>query len=183
MTAEGIMELYQTGQPFSPASWLADPLQQSDASRAASFLQDLARSSNLHGRENFNRSLARMIVHYWVNGDADMDYRTLAATARDIFERARLELCFGQLLLARKRTSAWRHLDAGFALAAKFLEPEEYFLLLNRHERLRHLVLSPSGSVATDLDSLLKEAEVIRQLRGVSPNPKPRVSEHNDTLG
>ncbi|MDT8386919.1 MAG: hypothetical protein RQ736_05355 [Thiogranum sp.] len=143
----------------------------------------MTRSGKLHGRENFNRSLARMIVHYWINGNADMDYRTLAAMVQDVFERARLELCFGQLLLARKRTSAWRHLDTGFALAAKFLKPEDYFQILNRHERLRHLVLSPSGSVATDLSSLLDEAEVIRQLRGVSPNPKPGVSEHKDTLG
>ena len=97
-------------------------------------------------------------------------------------QRAMLELCFGQLLIARKCRSAWLHLDRGFALAAHLLEPEEYFSVLKRHELLRQLPVAPGASEGASLEALLNEARVIARLRGPASRPDLRGPRHRDTV-
>ena len=70
----------------------------------------------------------------------------------------------------------------GFELAAHLLEPEEYFLVLKRHELLRHLQLMPTPSKAAGLDELLTEARVIQRLKGRESHTLPHNPGHLDTL-
>jgi hypothetical protein len=123
-----------------------------------------------------------MIVRYWAGTDIDMDYRSLHATLGEARAKAQLELCFGQLLIAARHDSAWSHLDAGFVLAANIMEPEEYFIILKRHERLRSLPLYPQPRPSAGLQQLLTEAGIIERLRG-GRTPSPDVVGHGDTVG
>ncbi|MCO6412890.1 MAG: hypothetical protein J5I92_09115 [Thiogranum sp.] len=123
-----------------------------------------------------------MIVRYWNGQDIRMIYENLRATAGNDADKARLELCYGQLLLARKYDSAWQHLDAGFALAAHLFEPDEYFEVLKRHDTLKQLLLSPAGAEAAELDALMKEASVIRRLRGERAGHECSGARHQDTI-
>jgi hypothetical protein len=110
-----------------------------------------------------------------------LEYRQLVVSATAKRDRALLELVFGQLLMSRKQQPALRHLDAGFRLAAGYLEAGDYFLLVRRHELLRHIPLSGETAAPRGLQSLLAEAAVIRQLRGAE-RYACGVS-HHDTVG
>ncbi len=96
--------------------------------------------------------------------------------------RAQLELCYGQLLMARKRRSAWQYLNAGFELAANLLHPEDYFIVLGRHACLRHLPLCEQGVKPAGLEDLLCEAAVIARLRGPGTRHRFDDPRHRDTV-
>jgi len=108
----------------------------------------------------------------------------MLATPAESCERAMLELCYGQLLIARKTEAAWQHLDSGFQFAAHILQPEDYFIVLQRHERLRALVLSPRPTRPMRLDELLTEAGVILRLAGSGRGTHWRAKgrKHHDTI-
>ncbi|HEY9150668.1 MAG TPA: hypothetical protein VIQ75_07665, partial [Gammaproteobacteria bacterium] len=97
--------------------------------------------------------------------------------------RALVLLIHGQLLAAVQRREGLARLDAGFALAADLLEPEAYFQVLKRHAALRDLTWHALPASPQDLASLLREAAVIRRLRGPGES-RPRGTEgsHLDTL-
>ena len=84
--------------------------------------------------------------------------------------------------MACKHEPACDYLDSGFELAAHLLEPEEYFLVLKRHELLRRLQLMPTPSKAAGLDELLTEARVIQRLKGRESYTLPHNPGHLDTL-
>ena len=93
-----------------------------------------------------------------------------------------LEMVYGQLLLSRRQWPALQHLDRGFSLAAGYLEATDYFLLVRRHDLLRHIPLADAPVVPHGLQALLAEAAVIRQLQGTAGRHPCSVS-HHDTLG
>ena len=136
------------------------------------------------GHDGYAVRLAELVVRYWHDYDIDPAYQNMLAVLRERRKRAMLELCYGQLLIARKSDLAWQHLDSGFELAAHILHPEGYFLVLKRHELLRALVLSARPSKPMRLDELLTEARVIQRLkangRGTHRQPQGRM--HHDTL-
>ena len=182
MNTSELLRLLTSGETVSLAAWYGEPLppREADFWREAIRERLYSRGTRLQG--GFSGRLAEMIVHYWADQPAGMDYENLLATAASEEECARLELCYGELLLARKLQPAWRHLDAGFAAAAHLFRPDEYFVVLKRHESLRHLVLSPTAADGAGLDALLKEAAVIHQLRGERPAPTGAAPKHGDTV-
>ncbi len=111
-------------------------------------------------------------------------YRSLAATAPDAVETARLELAYGQLLLARGRAEAWAHLDRGLHAAAPHLGGREYLRLQGWLARLRHLELPRADDAPVGLDRLLREAAVIERIeRRVAPRRRPAATDRADTVG
>ena len=176
------MQLLTSGETVSLAVWYGEPLSHREAESWRETIRERLYSRGTRLQGGFGSRLAEMIAHYWTDQATEMDYENLLATADNSADRARLELCYGQLLLARKLQPAWRHLDAGFAAAAHLFQPDEYFVVLKRHECLRHLVLSLAAADGAGLDALLKEAAVIHQLRGKRPVPTGAGSRHGDTV-
>jgi len=179
-------EVGAAGELLKPArpvlsDWYGDPI---DAASAKALLERAERrlqSRLCHGGRCFTLHVLRMICRHWLQSDSALEYRQLAALACDDGERALVELVYGQLLISGMRLSAREHLARGFALAARLLDAADYFVLLRRHELLEYLPLSETPAVARDLDSLLRQAGVIRRLRiGERIHPG---NPHHDTLG
>lgn len=182
MKAPELLRLLTSGATMSLAVWYGDPVPPGAAKVWLKAIRDSLHSQDTRVLRQFNSRLAEMIVRYWDGQDIWMVYENLCATAGNDTDKARLELCYGQLLLARKQDSAWQHLDAGFALAAHLFEPDEYFEVLKRHDTLKQLLLSPVGTEAAGLDALLKEASVIRRLRGPCSGNGGASAKHQDTI-
>jgi hypothetical protein len=177
-TLENLVE----GTEAPLAGWFAEPL---SAARARSSLDGLGRRRLGLGTgpgRTFGVHLAEMICHYWAGSDIEADYRNLSALYRGERDQAALELVSGQLLIARRLRGAWRHLERGFALAARLLDAEDYFVVLGRHELLRQLPLFAEPSAPAGLDALLCEARVIARLRGTAPRRSHHRTSHRDTI-
>lgn len=166
---------------LSLGDWYGDPL---DARQADLWVKQL-QSGRSQGPEQvrFRDRLAELVARYWSGRDADMSYRNLAPAAGNDFERALLELCYGQLLLARKHEDAREHLDRGFALAVHLLPADEYFQVMKRHQTLAVLPLSGATAEPHSLENLLREAGVIGKLLGLGAAREVQVGcRHCDTL-
>ena len=176
-TAGGLLK---PGWP-SLAGWYADPIAAPDARALLDSAQRRLRSRLCRGDRCFPLHVLRMICHHWLQSGSALDYQQLSTLACDDSKRVLVELVYGQLLISGKRLPARQHLARGFSLAAGHLETADYFLLLRQHELLDYLPLSGTPAAPQDLQSLLKEAAVIRRLqdgeRRVHENP------HCDTLG
>jgi hypothetical protein len=168
---------------LSLADWYGEPLCVTQAEYWVGQLQSLSRHSPGPAQLRFRDRLAELVARYWSGRDAEMSYHSLAAVAHDDFECALLELCYGQLLLARKQKPARKHLDSGFSRAAHLLSASDYFRVMKRHQALAVLPLSGNAAEPSALDALLKEAAVIEKLIGPGPQREHPEGRHRDTLG
>ena len=185
MTEPDILPVLLSGQVASLASWFASPLTPRQAEVWLSKIRRRTQTSVREGQDWYAVRLAELVVRYWHGCDIDAAYQNMLALLRERRDGAMLELCYGQLLIARKNNMAWQHLDSGFELAAHILRPRDYFLVLKRHELLRALVLSAGPSKPMQLDELLTEARVIQRLKGTAGRGTLRQTEgriHHDTL-
>ena len=163
------------------SAWYANPLSRDKAARLQVAAQREMQLRLCAGSRCFQLHVLQFICQFSDQGSVVLEYEKLQAVAQDSFERALLELVYGQLLVCRKRVGAHRHLAGGFALAAGHLASADYFKLLRQHELLTYLPLSETPSVPQELESLLEEAAVIRQLRAAECSPYGQA--HLDTVG
>ena len=165
------------------AGWYAQPLTATAAAglhtAARRSVQSVLARGAARGQPLAAR-LAELIAGFWLGRTVTHDYRSLAATYPPEAV-ALVELIYGQLLISRKLTGAWTHLERGFTLAIPQLSPADYFALLRRHELLRMLPLGTEASAARTLPDLLTEARVIRRLQPAGRRPGDPA--HEDTLG
>ena len=184
MTEPDTLPVLLSGQRVSLAGWFASPLSRQQAETWLPNIRRRAQDSLNGGQDGSAVPLAELIVQYWLGRDVEAIYQNRRALPGGHRERAMLELCYGQLLMACKIDIAWQHLDRGFELAAHILQPEDYFLVLKRHERLRALALSAQPSKPMHLHELLAEARVIQQLKGAGRGTHRLASgqKHLDTV-
>jgi hypothetical protein len=182
MKAHEMMQHLLAGRTLSLAAWLADPLPERDAELWLAQVGYRLRTCYARAQHCFQARLAEIIALHWCGKNAAMHYQNLRPVLDSDRHRAQLELSYGQLLIACKRREAWRHLDDGFECAANLLEPEEYFIVLRRHECLRHLSLSDNGADPVGLDGLLREAGVISRLAGPNRGRREAGTKHQDTV-
>lgn len=177
-----VLRQLQEGEQVSLASWLATPVSREQATTGLDKVQQRLISRTGSGENQFPVRLAELILRYWAGQVVEAAHENLFALLPDGKERAMLELAVGQLLMARRTASAWKHLDRGFVLATHLFEPEAYFVVLRRHELLRHLPLSARPLRAATLEALLDEAQVIARLKGRGRRMSQSGPEHQDTL-
>jgi len=170
------------GKPPSLADWMADPIDEELALRSLGEVQECIRAGHLDEQAAFALRLGEIITRFWAGKDIEAGYKNHLALLGGARQQSMLELCVGQLLIARKLSQAWKHLDRGFQLAAHLLEPGEYFLVLKRHELLRQLPLSLVDSEAAGLEVLLNEARVIATLTGHGTRQGNTRPKHQDTV-
>jgi hypothetical protein len=168
VTAPGAIEtaLGLAGPQAPLAAWYGEPLSAGDA-------------AGLYAATE--KALRYRLGHYWMDISISLEYQQLAASATEKRDRALLELVYGQLLFSRGQLPALQHLDRGFGLATGYLEATDYFLLVRRHDLLRHIPLSGARVAPQGLQSLLAEAAVIRQLQGAARDTSSAA--HFDTVG
>lgn len=169
------------GHQASLAAWYGEPVAAADAVRLHADTEKALRARLCAGLPAFQLHVLQLLGHFWMNVSISLEYQQLAASATGQHERALLEIVYGQLLLSRRLRPALEHLDRGFSLAAGFLNAQDYFLLVRRHELLRHIPLSAMQAAPRGLQDMLAEAAVIKQLQGaeriICRNP------HQDTIG
>jgi hypothetical protein len=184
VTEPDTLPVLLSGQTASLASWFASPFTRRQAEAWLPKIRRRTQASVSEGHDGPAVRLAELVARYWHGYDIDAAHHNMLALLRGRRERAMLELCYGQLLMARKIDRAWQHLDSGFELAAHIFHPEDYFLVLKRHELLRALVLSARPSKPMRLDELLTEARVIQRLKGTARGTHRQTAgrTHYDTL-
>lgn len=170
------------GSEVSLASWLATPIEAGQAQALLAEVRLRLRHGPLEANERFGLDLTALICGYWAGRDIQASYQNLAALPVTARERALLELCCGQLFIARRYEPAWRHLDRGFQMATHLLGAQDYFLVLKRHQLLRQLPLATTPKAAAALEALLEEARVIARLKAAGNPPRPADGRHRDTL-
>jgi hypothetical protein len=179
-----IVDIARWPEPELPlAAWYAEPMTQGEAEALDRLAQECLRQRPGQGAPPLRCRLQWLIARFWRGQEVAGEVGNLLAVADDTSTRALVLLIHGQLLAAVRREGALARLDAGFALAANLLSPEAYFQVLKRHEALRDLPWRAAPASPQGLASLLREAAVIRRLRGPG-KPRPRGSEgsHLDTL-
>jgi len=125
--------------------------------------------------------LREAVICYWLGESLEELWAQLRAVVDSEREQALVELLYGQLLTAVKRSGAIDALQHAFLLAHNDLDAEGYFEVLRRHEELVCLNLRDQPSEPQGLESLLTEAAVIRRMQGC---PKLQsTKEPIDTLG
>jgi len=170
------------GKPQPPlAAWYGEPMAAADAACLYADTEKALRSRLCAGLPAFQLHVLRLLGHFWMDVSITLEYQQLAASTSVQRDRALLEIVYGQLLFSRRQQPALEHLDRGFRLAASSLGAQDYFLLVRRHELLRHIPLSATQAAPHGLQSLLAEAAVIRQLQGASR--RSCCDSHHDTLG
>lgn len=164
------------------AGWYGQPMTQTQAEALDRQARECLRQ-RFPGGPPLHCRLQWLIARFWRGREVAAEVDNLLAVASDPSARALVLLVHGQLLAAVRRQGAMARLDAGFALASSLLNPEAYFQVLKRHAALRDLTWHALPASPQDLASLLREAAVIRRLRGPG-EPRPRGTEgsHLDTL-
>lgn len=168
-------------QSPSLADWYGDPLSKDMAQTLTAITQHELRSRLCEGDSCFQLHVLLIACDYWIGASIEMAYEQLAASTSDVRESALLELVYGQLLISCKYRQAPGHLGNGFSLAVDFLDSSDYFCLVRQHELLNYLPVSSTPSEPLELESLLTEAGVIKQLQ--SGAGKGRENKHQDTVG
>jgi hypothetical protein len=168
--------------PPSLAAWYGEPLAVADAERLLTNTEKALRIRLCAGLPVYPLHVLQLLLRYWLDSNLLPEYPQLATAATGKRDRALLEIVYGQLLLSRRQWPALQHLDRGFRLAAGYLEATDYFLLVRRHDLLRHIPLADTPVAPQGLQALLAEAAVIRQLQGTARR-HPCSASHHDTIG
>ena len=144
--------------------WHAQPLAEPDANSLLQQAKQRQKFKAANRQSCFFTTLMQLIASWWLEPALEHDLERLFIYASSRRQQALSHLVTGQLLMSRKMTGATAYLDMGLKLADGLIKPDDYFELYNRHETLRHLILSNSGQTAQGLEVLLNEARVIQQL-------------------
>ncbi|HSJ47246.1 MAG TPA: hypothetical protein VLA26_00230 [Gammaproteobacteria bacterium] len=179
-----IIDIARWPEPELPlAGWYGQPMTQAQAETLDRQARECLRRRSVTGAPPLRCRLQWLIARFWRGQEVAGEVENLLAVADDPRTRALVLLIHGQLLAAVRRQGALERLDAGFALAADLLDPEAYFQVLKRHAALRDLAWHALPASPQELTTLLREAAVIRRLRGPGgPRPQGTEGSHLDTL-
>lgn len=179
-----ILDLGRWTEPELPlAAWYGEPMAPAAALALERQAGDCLRRRHLPAGPPLRCRLQWLVARFWLGRDIEAEAANLLAVSANAASRALVLLVQGQLLASVRQQGAMERLDAGFALAASHLEPEAYFRLLKRHDALRDLPWQTAPTHPQGLVSLLREAAVIRRLRGPrAARPGSTEGAHLDTL-
>jgi len=169
-------------QSLHLSAWYAEPQPRILASENHEGIGTLLQQAYQKGTDASLLKIVDMTARYWLDRFTQVDFDNLLCTLTSDKYKALACLVYGQLLVSQKRSGAHEILQQGFTRIQPWLQADEYFTLLKRHQQLLVLIPGPSASVALPLQELLNEAAVIRKLQGNVPN-KPQSGDQSDTLG
>lgn len=166
------------------ARWYAEPLSHTEA-------ESLFKLSEKREQEKLKRNgraylspLLKLIALHWLGEPTEGHYHYLSSkTNMSVHAEVLKPLIYGQLLMSKKLEGAMEHLDQAFHQARLLLRPEDYFVLMKRHQVLGNIPLSETAGEGETLEGLLKTGGVIGRLEETR-GERPRFShDPNDTYG
>ncbi len=170
---------------FPLGEWYAEPLSAPEAEALLARVHQARQRALSAGRDCRGCGVYEMIARFWLQRPVEPLYQTLLRLPSTDRDRAVLHLVYGQLLASRKLTGALEALRRGFGEARSCLGASEYFDVMRRHELLAELPFTAAGAPPQGLQALLREAAVIRALRGRRSGRPPGdpPGDPADTLG
>lgn len=169
-------------QTLCLSAWQAEPVSQATASEMLEGVRVHLQHAYHNGSETPILKIMEMTALFQLGQYQYADFNNLMCTLDSEKYRALACLVYGQLLVSQKYSGAHEMLKQGFDRIQPWLQADEYFTLLKRHQQLASLALSQSGSDALSLQELLNEAAVVRKLQGEVRDRTHR-GKQTDTLG
>jgi hypothetical protein len=158
-------------------------MEREEASQLLQLSQKRKQACLRRGHASIRSNLQLMIGKFWLGESMDKDYLSLQQQTRNTIRgRVLLNLIHGQLLMSKRLSGAMDSLQQGFTEGRLLFTPQDYFLVLKRHQTLAHLPLSNSPLPAESLDSLLNSARVIQLLEQSTGKRSVYSSDHKDTF-
>lgn len=166
------------------ARWYAEPL--SIAQAQALLKLSVEREQQLLKRSGrpYTAPLLRLIALHWLGEPIEGHYQHLMSRrSRSLHLEILKPLIYGQLLISRRREGAMAYLDLAFQQARLLLRPEDYFVVLKRHQLLQTLPPGETQSKGETLTSLLTTAAVIERMKESQRERLSFKHDPNDTYG
>ncbi|MDH5786597.1 MAG: hypothetical protein OEZ16_13465 [Chromatiales bacterium] len=147
------------------ARWYADPLSHEEAELLLSLCERREQDLLKHSGNSYLAPLLKLIALHWLGEATEGHYQYLISKkSKSVHAEILKPLIHGQLLMSKKIEGAMEDLDVAFHHARLLLRPEDYFVLVKRHQILRHIPLSAQPSQGETLDGLLKTGGVIGRM-------------------
>lgn len=167
--------------PQALGGWYAQPLDAVAAQRLGAQGRQRAQRAYRQRQSALVGDAEQLIAAFAMGQAVSAELESLLRSPLAPGERALLLLIHGQLLISRRRSGAMSLLQQGFEAGRDLFLPADFFAVMRRHELLAELPLHEQPRDAVGLDVLLREAAVIRRLRG--PRRSAAVRNGADTVG
>lgn len=166
------------------ARWYAEPLTIEQAEALLKLSADREQLLLKRFGRPYTAPLLRLIALYWLGEPIEGHYQHLISRRSQSPHLEILKpLIYGQLLMSRHREGAMTYLENAFQQARLLLRPEDYFVVLKRHQLLQNLPQDETQLKGETLASLLTTAAVIQRMKQ-SHGERPGFShDPNDTYG
>ena len=164
-------------------TWYGNPQEEGEATRILELAQKRKQAHLRHGHSSICCNIQIMIARFWLGESIAKDLQGLQQqTSATGHGQVLLHLIHGQLLMSRRLDGAMDSLNRGFTEGRLLFTPDDYFLVLKRHQTLSHLPLGNSPLPAEPLESLLNSARVIQLLERSEGRPSEYSHDHRDTF-
>lgn len=148
------------------AHWYAEPLSKEQAGSLLKLSREREQQQLKQGARTTLSPLLKLIALHWLDEPVEGHYQHLISKrSKSVHAEILKPLIYGQLLMSRRREGAMEYLDSAFQQARLLLRPDDYFVMMKRHQLLRILPLDKNGSAGENLQSLLTTAAVIERMK------------------
>lgn len=145
--------------------WYAEPLSNEKAEALLQLAEKRQQERLKRNGTAYLSPLLKLIALHWL-GEATEGYYhyLLSKRSKSVHAEILKPLIYGQLLMSKKMEGAMEYLDDAFHQARLLLRPEDYFVLMKRHQDLRNIPLSKQPTAGETLEGLLKTGGVIGRM-------------------
>lgn len=178
------MIAFETRELGILARWYAEPLSPEEAETLLAFAEKREQERLKRFARSHLSPLLKLIAMHWL-GEPTMGHfhhltsQRSASTHAEILKR----LIYGQLLMSTRTKGAMDYLDDAFHRVRLLLRPEDYFILMKRHQVLRNIPLSGGAAKGETLEGLLKTGAVIGRMEETQGKRPEYWHDPNDTYG
>ena len=166
------------------ARWYAEPLSHEEAQALLSLSERREQERLKRNGTAYLSPLLKLIALHWLEAPTESHYHYLISKkSKSIHADVLTPLIYGQLLMSRKQVGAMDYLEKAFHRATSLLRPEDYFVLMKRHQVLKQIPLSEQASQGVSLDALIKTGSVIGRMEESHGGRPEFRHDPNDTYG
>lgn len=147
------------------ARWYGEPLNHEEAEALLKLTEKRAQERLKRNGNSCLYPLLKLIALHWREEPTEGHYHYLISKKNKSVHAGILSpLIYGQLLMSTKTEGAMDYLDEAFHRARLLLKPEDYFVLMKRHQILKNIPLSGQACEGETLEELLKTGGVIGRM-------------------
>ncbi len=166
------------------ARWYAEPLTHEEAKALLKLSERREQERLKRNGSSYLSPLLKLIALHWLGEPTEGHYHYLISKKnKSIHAESLTALIYGQLLMSKKLEGAMDYLDQAFHKVQLLLRPEDYFVLMKRHQVLKHIPVSGQPGKGESLEGLLKTGGVIGRMEESRGGRPGFWYDPNDTYG